>query len=59
MVGTDGARRSLWSTLGGAPGLAWLHEGFVELLADRGLSQGQIESIFVQNPARYLTLAGT
>lgn len=56
MVGTDGARRSLWSTLGGTPGLAWLHEGFVELLADRGLDQSQIDRIFVENPARYLTL---
>lgn len=58
LVGTDGARRSLWATLGGSPGLAWLHGGFPELLADRGLARGDIDRIFIDNPARYLSLAG-
>ena len=56
LVGTDGARRSLWSTLGGAPGLAWLRAGFPALLADRGLGAGDIDRVFVENPARYLSL---
>jgi phosphotriesterase-related protein len=56
LVGTDGARRSLWKTLGGKPGLAWLHEGFPPLLADRGLREEDIRRLFVDNPARYLTL---
>ncbi len=57
MVGTDGARRSLWSSLGGAPGLAWLYEGFRDQLEARGLDVGLIDRLFVSNPARYLTLA--
>ena len=56
MLGTDGARRSLWATLGGSPGLAWLHGGFVDLLATHGLDGGQIKRLFVDNPARYLSL---
>lgn len=56
LVGTDGARRSLWKTLGGAPGLAWLYEGLPALLADRGLSRRDTERVFVDNPARYLSL---
>lgn len=56
MLGTDGARRSLWKTLGGSPGLAWLHGGFVDLLASHGLDEEQISQLFVDNPARYLSL---
>lgn len=56
MLGTDGARRSLWATLGGSPGLAWLHGGFVDLLADHGLDRDQIERLFVDNPGRFLSL---
>lgn len=56
LLGTDGARRSLWKTLGGEPGLAWLHDGFPALLADRGLSEAEISRFFVDNPARYLSL---
>ncbi len=51
MVGTDGARRSLWATLGGAPGLAALHEHLGSVL-----DEGLVQSIFVTNPGRYLTL---
>lgn len=56
LLGTDGARRSLWKTLGGEPGLAWLHDGFPALLADSGLSEDDISRMFVDNPARYLSL---
>lgn len=51
MVGTDGARRSLWATLGGDPGLASLYEHLGSVLDD-----GLARSIFVTNPARFLTL---
>lgn len=37
VLGTDGARRSLWHAYGGGPGLAWLASGFVRLLSDAGL----------------------
>jgi phosphotriesterase-related protein len=37
VVGTDGARRSLWSSLGGEPGLAWLATALPRLLTEMGL----------------------
>lgn len=54
LLGTDGARRSLWSTLAGAPGLAWLRKGFPQVLLAMGLGGAEIESMFVANPARVL-----
>ncbi len=57
LIGTDGARRSLWSTLGGAPGLAWIHTGFLDLLSRRGLAPGDLDRLFITNPARWLALA--
>lgn len=53
LLGTDGARRSLWSTLGGSPGLAALY-GLVGESFDPETSR----LLFVDNPARYLTLSG-
>lgn len=49
MLGTDGARRGLWRTLGGTPGLAWLAE-------HRVLDPATRHRLFVTNPARVLTL---
>lgn len=37
VVGTDGARRSLWSSLGGEPGLAWLAAALPRVLAEAGV----------------------
>jgi phosphotriesterase-related protein len=54
MLGTDGARRSLWRTLGGSPGLAWLHSDFVAQLVGIGLTAEDVDSVFVQNPAHFL-----
>ena len=54
MLGTDGARRSLWSTLGGAPGLDWLYTDLPGLLGGLGLPEGVIAGFFVDNPARFL-----
>jgi phosphotriesterase-related protein len=54
MLGTDGARRSLWTTLGGAPGLAYLRGGFVDVLRTHGISEAVIEKLFIANPARFL-----
>jgi phosphotriesterase-related protein len=53
MLGTDGARRSLWTTLGGSPGLAWLLSGFVPRLRDRIGATG-VEAILIDNPRRWL-----
>nr|MDP9494639.1 hypothetical protein [Actinomycetota bacterium] len=57
LIGTDGARRTLWATLGGDPGLAWIHSGFRRLLSDGGLADSQLDQLFVSNPARWLTFS--
>jgi phosphotriesterase-related protein len=51
LLGTDGARRSLWSTQGGTPGLAALYHSAIAAV-DRSTS----DALFVANPARFLTL---
>ena len=56
MLGTDGARRSLWRTLGGEPGLAWLATGFRDVLARWGIGTALQERLFIDNPKRLLTL---
>jgi 5-phospho-D-xylono-1,4-lactonase len=58
LIGTDGARRSLWVTLGGRPGLDWINTGFRELLIAEGLTTGDMDRLFLANPARWLTFAG-
>ncbi len=56
MLGTDGARRSLWSSLGGTPGLAWLYSGWSKKLIEIGFTQAQLDKVFIDNPAKALTL---
>ena len=55
MLGTDGARRTLWRTLGGAPGLAYLGEEFQSILDNHGIDQSLRRQIMVENPARWLS----
>ena len=55
LLGTDGARRSLWRSLGGSPGLAWLVEEFTKILAHRGIDADMQQALFVENPARVFT----
>jgi phosphotriesterase-related protein len=57
LIGTDGARRSLWSTLGGSPGLAWIMTGFRDLLIDRGMDQAWLDRLYRDNPARWLAFS--
>jgi phosphotriesterase-related protein len=57
MLGTDGARRTLWSCLGGTPGLSWLYSGWSKKLEDLGVSQHQLNQLFVSNPASVLTFS--
>lgn len=54
VVGTDGARRSLWTSLGGTPGLAWLSHTLPGLLAERGLVPEVIAGILGDNARRVL-----
>lgn len=53
-LGTDGARRSLWSSLGGSPGLAWMATGYREVMLAAGITSDQQKALFVTNPARVL-----
>jgi phosphotriesterase-related protein len=55
LLGTDGARRSLWTTLGGAPGLAALATGLGRRLA-ADLGSAVMDRIWVANPAAALAL---
>jgi len=57
MLGTDGARRSLWTSLKGSPGLAWLSLGWSGVLRNFGLTDAEISTIFVENPARALSFS--
>ena len=52
MVGTDGARRALWTAYGGAPGLAALAIDVVAVLVRRGVSEDAVIQILRSNPAR-------
>ncbi|HET9258704.1 MAG TPA: aryldialkylphosphatase [Acidimicrobiia bacterium] len=54
LLGTDGARRTLWKTLGGEPGLASL----IGVARER-LTSPLVDQIFVVNPARWLSLASS
>jgi phosphotriesterase-related protein len=53
MLGTDGARRSLWSSYGGKPGLAALVSSVVPALCRAGVSAEATSRIMVDNPARF------
>ena len=59
MLGTDGARRSLWSSLGGHPGLAWLASGFRRTMHRYGVTDSDQYALFVENPRRFLTFGST
>jgi len=55
LLGTDGARRSLWSVLGGAPGLAALATDLGTRLAGE-LGPAVLDRIWVANPAAALAV---
>ena len=55
MLGTDGARRTLWTSLGGDPGLAWLLTGFADVLDAHGVDAAARHTLLVDNPARLLS----
>jgi phosphotriesterase-related protein len=59
MLGTDGARRSLWTSLGGRPGLAWLAGGYRAILDAVGIGSEMQEALFERNPQRFLTMKPT
>jgi predicted metal-dependent phosphotriesterase family hydrolase len=55
VVGTDGARRSLWSALGGSPGLAWLGRELPGLLRSAGLGSDDVKLVMRDNAVAALT----
>ena len=55
LLGTDGARRSLWTTLGGSPGLAALRTDLGARLT-AGLGHDLVRQLWIDNPARILAL---
>jgi phosphotriesterase-related protein len=59
LLGTDGARRTLWRALGGEPGLAWLASQFPPVLAALGVDAAAQHALYVTNPARILALEAT
>ena len=59
MLGTDGARRAMWTAYGGSPGLAALVTEFVPVLADLGVGDDAIRQMLVTNPARFLAFSGS
>lgn len=55
VLGTDGARRDLWTSLGGQPGLAWLAGELPTILLGAGLGQRDLHQILHTNAVRALT----
>ncbi|MGH9530682.1 MAG: phosphotriesterase family protein [Terriglobales bacterium] len=52
LLGMDAARRKYWRSYGGGPGLRFLLHEFVPRLKSAGLSQNDINAIFIRNPQR-------
>lgn len=52
MLGMDAAKRKYWNSYGGGPGLASLLTTFTQWLRDAGITQRQIDALFIDNPAR-------
>jgi len=52
MLGMDAARRSYWTHYGGHPGLSWLLTSFRKMLLTGGLQPADLETVFIENPAR-------
>jgi 5-phospho-D-xylono-1,4-lactonase len=55
VVGTDGARRDLWTALGGRPGLAWLATSLPLMLTAAGVSTAQLTNVMTNNAWEALT----
>ena len=55
LLGTDGARRSLWTTLGGSPGLAALRTDLGARLT-AALGGDLVRQLWIDNPKRILAL---
>jgi predicted metal-dependent phosphotriesterase family hydrolase len=54
MLSGDTARRSMWATIEGGLGLAWIATRFIEILASLGVDGAAIDAMLRTNPARLL-----
>ena len=59
LLGMDAARRGYYHVYDGAPGLAWLLDGFTALMGERGLDATIRHRWFVEGPARAFAFAPT
>lgn len=57
-ISGDLARKSNWTSYGGAPGLAHIPQTVLPMLREAGLTDDDIEAIFVRTPARLLAFEG-
>ncbi|MGH9118362.1 MAG: phosphotriesterase family protein [Acidimicrobiales bacterium] len=57
LVGGDMARRDMWRSHGGGPGLAWVFSGFLARLR-REMGDEVADAIALSNPARHLAWKG-
>jgi phosphotriesterase-related protein len=57
VLGMDAARRRYYRVHGGAPGLAWLLDGFTAVLRTAGVDDSVRHALFVTNPARAFAFA--
>jgi 5-phospho-D-xylono-1,4-lactonase len=55
LLGGDMARRSYWKAYGGGPGYDYLLKVFTPRLLAEGFSQAELDRIWRDNPARWLT----
>lgn len=52
MLGMDAARRSYWKHHGGSPGMNFLLTTYTERMKSAGLTEADLQRIFVSNPAQ-------
>jgi phosphotriesterase-related protein len=57
VLGMDAARRSYWAVLGGSPGMAWLLGTFTDRMRAIGLTDADLHTLFVTDPARLYAFA--
>jgi len=55
LLGGDMARRSYWKAYGGGPGFDYLLARFTPRLRDEGFTDTELQSIWSENPIRWLT----
>lgn len=54
LISGDMGRQSYLHAYGGGPGFRFIIQKFIPRLLDEGISQSEIDTIFIENPARWL-----